>query len=206
MMKNISLILNAVLILAVGALYYLHFSSGKTSFSDPSSGNTISQDLRGMNIVYINIDTLLNNYDYFHDMQDEFADKQSELEAELNLRGRQYESSAMDYQNKVQRGLVTRREAAEMEQQLMQEQQSLLQLRDEMSMQLAEEEQVRNRRLINRIMEYLEEYNQDYNYQFIFSNSFGDNVLYANERLDITKSVLAGLNEQYSKEKEKEKK
>ena len=69
-------------------------------------------------------------------------------------------------------------------------------------MQLAEEEQVRNRRLINNIMEYLVEYNKDYNYQFIFSNSFGDNVLFANEQLDITSSVLEGLNEQYESEKE----
>jgi outer membrane protein len=68
-------------------------------------------------------------------------------------------------------------------------------------MQLAEEEQVRNRRLINKIMVYLEEYNTDYNYQFIFSNSFGDNVLFANNKLDITKSVLTGLNEQYLQEK-----
>ncbi len=203
-MKNISLILNAVLFLAVGALFYLHFSHGNASRAD-TDPESVSREMPGMSIVYINIDTLLNNYDYYFDLQDEFADKQSELEAELNMRGRQYESSALDYQNKVQKGLVTRREAAELEQQLLQEQQSLLQLRDELTMQLAEEEQVRNRRLINKIMEYLEEYNRDYNYQFIFSNSFGDNVLYANQRLDITRSVLEGLNEQYRKEKEKEK-
>ena len=204
MMKNLSLILNAVLIVAVGVLFYLHFSSEKPSVGEqpPTAGPNAQSS--GMAIVYINIDSLLNNYEYFHDMQDEFADKQSELEAELNLRSRQYESSALDFQNKVQKGLVTRREAAELEQQLLQEQQSLLQLRDELTLQLAEEEQVRNRRLINKIMEYLVEYNKDYNYQFIFSNSFGDNVLFANKKLDITKSVLGGINEEYRKEKEAE--
>ena len=202
-MKNLSLILNAVLIVAVGVLFYLHFSAGKT----PATGHVSAQGVNivsaDMSIVYINNDSLLSNYIYFQDMQEEFADKQSELEAELNLRSRQYEASALDYQNKVQKGLVTRREAAELEQQLLQEQQGLLQLRDNLSMQLAEEEQVSNRRLINNIMEYLEEYNKIYNYQFIFSNSFGDNVLFANEQLDITKSVLEGINEKYEKEKEK---
>ncbi len=201
-MKNLSLILNAVLIVAVGVLFYLHFSSSKSSDEGHISGGMALEQLTDMPIVYINIDSLLNNYSYFHDMQEEFADRQSEMEAELNLRSRQYETSALDYQNKVQKGLVTRREAAELEQQLLQEQQSLLQLRDQLSMQLAEEEQVRNRRLINNIMEYLVEYNKDYNYQFIFSNSFGDNVLFANEQLDITSSVLEGLNEQYESEKE----
>ena len=201
-MKNLSLILNAVLIVAVGVLFYLHFSSSKSSDEGHISGGMAVEQLTDMPIIYINIDSLLNNYSYFHDMQEEFADRQSEMEAELNLRSRQYETSALDYQNKVQKGLVTRREAAELEQQLLQEQQSLLQLRDQLSMQLAEEEQVRNRRLINNIMEYLVEYNKDYNYQFIFSNSFGDNVLFANEQLDITSSVLEGLNEQYESEKE----
>ena len=202
MMKNLSLILNAVLFVAVGVLFYLNFSDGQKSGSGQSSVGDITEQSREMTIVYVNIDTLLNHYAYFQDMQDEFQDKQSELEAELNQRSRQYETSARDYQNKVQKGLVTRREAAEIEQQLMQEQQRLLQLRDDLTMQLAEEEQVRNRRLINSIMEYLEVYNQDHHYQFIFSNSFGDNLLYANNMLDITWSVLPGLNDQYLKEKE----
>jgi outer membrane protein len=201
-MKNLSLILNAVLIVAVGVLFYLHFSSPKTADKGKDSSASVNLSSSDMAIVYINIDSLLNNYAYFADMQEEFADKQSELEAELNLRSRQYEASAMDYQNKVQKGLVTRREAADLEQQLMQEQQGLLQLRDNMTMQLSEEEQVRNRRLINNIMDYLAEYNKDYNYQFIFSNSFGDNVLFANDQLDITDSVLEGLNEEYQKDKE----
>lgn len=200
-MKNLLLIINAVLVAAVGVLFYLHFSSGKTTEAGQISDKMVNVAVPDISIVYINIDTLLNNYAYFHDMQDEFADKQAELEAELNLRSRQYEASALDFQNKVQKGLVTRREAAELEQQLLQGQQALLQLRDELTMQLAEEEQVRNRRLINKIMVYLEEYNKDYNYQFIFSNSFGDNVLFANNKLDITKSVLTGLNEQYLLEK-----
>ena len=202
-MKNLSLILNAVLIVAVGVLFYLHFSSEKTSVSGKGPEKNINTVMPDMPIVYINIDSLLNNYAYFEEMQNEFADKQSEAEAELNARSRQYESSAIDYQNKVQKGLVTRREAAEMEQQLMAAQQELLQYRDQLTMQLSEEEQVRNRRLINNIMEYLVDYNKEFNYQFIFSNSFGDNVLFANDKLDITKSVLEGLNEQFEKEKGK---
>ncbi|MCK4748643.1 MAG: OmpH family outer membrane protein [Bacteroidales bacterium] len=203
-MKNLSLILNAILIVAVAVLFYLHFSSDKTTPVRQVSDEGINILEPNTPIVYINIDSLLNNYTYFHDMQDEFADKQSELEAELNLRSRQYETSALDFQNKVQKGLVTRREAQELEQQLLQEQQGLLQLRDQLTMELAEEEQVRNRRLINKIMDFLAEYNKDFNYQFIFSNSFGDNVLFANDKLDITSSVLVGLNEQYNKEKDKQ--
>ena len=200
-MKNLSLILNAVLIVAVGVLFFLHFSGKGSAKPVPAKAEGRSIVQPDVPIVYVNIDTLLNNYEYFNDMQNDLADKQSELEAELNNRSQQYESSAMDFQNKVQKGLVTRREAAELEQQLLQEQQNLLQLRDQLTMQLAEEEQVSNRKLINAIMEYLKEFNADQNYQFIFSNSFGDNVLFANDQLDITYSVLPGLNARYQAEK-----
>jgi outer membrane protein len=202
-MKNLSLILNAVLIVAVAVLFYLHFSAKGSAKQGPAKAESVNIYQPDVPIVYVNIDTLLNNYEYFKDIQDDFADKQSELEAELNNRSRQYEASAMDYQNKIQKGLVTRREAAELEQQLLGEQQSLLQLRDQLTMELTEEEQVSNRKLINAIMEYLKEYNADQNYQFIFSNSFGDNVLFANEQLDITYSILPGLNAKYKAEKAK---
>lgn len=201
-MKNLSLILNAILIVAVGVLFYLHFAGTSTSVNNTPLNIREGVAMPASGIVYVNIDTLLNNYLYFQELQGDFEDKQAEMEAELNNRGRQYETSALDYQNKVQRGLVTRREAAELEQQLLQEQQDLLELRDQLQAELAEEEMVGNRRLVNAIMEYLKEYNEDYNYQFIFSNSFGDNVLFANEGLDITNSVLEGLNAKYQSENE----
>jgi outer membrane protein len=198
-MKNLSLILNGILIVAVGVLFFLHFTSGPKT---KNSGKTDStRAITGVSIVYINIDTLLNNYEYFADLQDEILDKQSELEAQLNSRTRNYERNAQSYQDKVNKGLVTRREAAELEQSLYQEQQEILQLRDQLALELQEEEQVRNRRLIDNIMVFLKEYNKDYNYQYIFSNSFGSNILYAGDSLDITYSVLEGINKQYREQK-----
>lgn len=205
-MKHLSLILNGVLFIAVGFLFYLHFGSGRDTSGSPGPLADVQASSAGeMTIVYVNIDTLLNNYDYFTDLQADFSDRQAELEAQMNSRSREYETNALDFQNKVQKGLVTRREAAELEQQLLQEQQNLINLRDELTMQLAEEEQVSNRKLIDNIMEYLKVYNEDKGYQFIFSNSFGDNLLFANRRLDITYDVLEGINDHYALQLEAEK-
>lgn len=200
-MKYLSYIINVILALAIGALYYFYFT-GKPGKSKGHELQTAAlYNHKGSPIVFINIDTLLNNYDYFFDLRDEFSNKQQELEAELNSKGKIYEQSAQDYQNKVQKGLITRREAADIEQQLLTEQQNLLKLRDDMNLQLQEEEQVRNRRLVDKIMEYLKDYNKDYNYEFIFSSSFGSNILFASDSLDITYSVLEGLNKRYNEEK-----
>jgi outer membrane protein len=92
-----------------------------------------------------------------------------------------------------------------MEQQLMGEQQNLVRLRDNYSQQLSEEEQVLNRKLINDIVVYLKDYNKDGRYTYIMSNTFGGNLLYVPDSLNITKDVLKGINEQYAKNKKDKK-
>jgi outer membrane protein len=58
-----------------------------------------------------------------------------------------------------------------------------------------------NRQVINAIIEYMKENSAKFNYKYVLATSFGNNVLYANDSLDITKSVIAGLNEKYKNEK-----
>ena len=68
--------------------------------------------------------------------------------------------------------------------------------------ELIEEEQVMLRQIMNEVMIYLEEYNKQYNYKYIFSNSFGGQLLYTDKSLNITNDVLKGLNESYAKSNE----
>lgn len=151
----------------------------------------------GLNIAYVKIDTIINNYELFYELSARFDEKSKQSEAELQSKSRDLETKMRDFQNKVQKGLVTRATAAEMEQELMQEQQTLMQRRDELRMELAEEEQVMQRQLINEISEYLEDFNSDGRWDYIFSYSFGTNLLYVKEAFDITDEVLKGLNEDY---------
>ncbi len=206
-MKRLPLILSILALIAVAVLYILHFTGAIKQTTEERADLSEMMNIPAVEspLVYINIDSLLSDYEYYEELQDQLTGRQQELEAELNSQSSLFEKGAADFQNKVQKGLVTRREAAEMEQQLLQEQQNLIQLRDNLSRQLAEEEQVMNRKLINNIMEFLEEYNKDKGYQYIFSNSFGDNILFANESLDITRDVTHKLNEHYRKQQEKEK-
>ena len=199
-MKKVSLVLNIVLIIAVGVLYFLHFNNQHkvTKIDDQVDSLAVEENAApNGEIVYVNIDTLLQNYDMYYDLSADLNSKQKKLEAELNSKSKSYQQGVSDYQNKVQKGLVTRSTAQQMEQQLMQEQQNLMQLRDNMSQQLAEEQQVMNRQLINNIIEYLKKYNKDHNYKYIISNSFGGPLLYSNKTLDITRDVLNGINAQY---------
>ena len=81
--------------------------------------------------------------------------KQKNAETELNSKGSQYEKNARDYQDKVNKGLVTRATAAEMEKSLLQQQQELVSLRDKLQSNLMEEEQVMNRQILEYITTFL---------------------------------------------------
>jgi len=200
-MKNLSIVLFAALFLAVAALFVLHFASDKTTTS--SDVRETGVDIPDMAIAYVNIDTIIFNFDMFFDRREELLSKQQKAETELTTKGTRYERDAKDFQEKVSKGLVTRATAAEMEQSLLQQQQDLINLRDQLQNNLYEEEQVMNRQIIDYITRYLEENKDQYNYQYIFGKSFGGVVLYSNEALDITQKVINGLNQQYKTEKKK---
>jgi outer membrane protein len=196
-MKNLSIALFAVLFLAVVGLYFLHFTGNKKSKTSDGSVN----ELPAGGIAYVNIDTVIFRFDMFADRREELVSKQKSAEAELNSKGTQYEKGVRDYQDKVNKGLVTRATAAQMEQALTQQQQDLITLRDNLQSNLMEEEQVMNRQILEYITKFLEENKATYNYQFILGKSFGSVVLYGDSGLDITQKVLDAINVQYQAEK-----
>lgn len=198
-MKNLSAILFVILFLAVAVLFFFQFKGGKKGSAN-TSADAQTENISG-GIAYVNIDTVVFKFNMYSDRRAELLDKQKKAEAELNSKGTQYEKGVKDYQEKVNKGLVTRATAAEMEQSLLQQQQELVNLRDKLQSDLLEEDQVMNRQVLEYITTYLEEHKAEYNYQYIFGKSFGSVVLYGNSALDITQKVLDGLNAKYQTEK-----
>jgi outer membrane protein len=198
-MKKLSVVLYVVLFLAVAGLYFLHFSGNKKTVRSTTTGNIASPT--GQGIAYINIDTVILKFDMFFDRRNDLMTKQKSAEAELNSKGSQYEKGAKDYQDKVNKGLITRATAAQMEQSLVQQQQELVSLRDKLQSNLMEEEQVMNRQIMEYITKFLEEHKSEYNYQYILGKSFGSVVLYGDNAQDITQRVLDAINRKYKEEK-----
>jgi len=203
--KNIFLyIINGIFIVALVVLYILFFTSNK------KINNVKEQiiDTTGFSksIYYINFDTILSKYDMYIDLQAELEKKAKESENELSIKERNFQSKVNEYQVNMQKGLLLRSEAQEIEKQLAIEQQNLLRLQEKMRLELAEQQAVINRKVLNSIMEYLEKIQPKYNYHFVLGTSFGGGVLYANKNLDITDEVVQGLNEEYRKIRKAEKK
>jgi outer membrane protein len=201
-MKKTNLIINILFGVAIVVLFVLHFTMGsKRGDVKGTEGNAVLTEQ--FTAAWVNMDTLMNSYDMYFDMKNELEESGRKKEADLNAKSRSFEKEAYDFQDKVQKGLLTRSEDQQLQTNLAAKEQQLYQLRDEMRMQLAEEEQVKLRLIHNSIIEYLKEYNADKGYHLILSNTFGGPLLYGNPANDITKEVLEGLNKKYAAAKKK---
>jgi outer membrane protein len=198
-MKKLSVVLYVVLFLAVAGLYFLRFTGNKKSIKSEAKGNVAGTP--GQGIAFVNIDSVIFKFDMFFDRRNDLMAKQKSAEAELTSKGTQYQKDVKDYQDKANKGLITRATAAQIEQSLGQQQQELVSLRDKLQSNLVDEEQVMNRQILEYITKFLEENRSDYNYQYILGKSFGSVVLYGDNTQDITNKVLDAINKKYKAEK-----
>lgn len=209
-MKYISLILNFVLLIAVGILFYLHFSSRPIAAEGAASAPVVKKaafDTAAIStdILYVNSDSLWENYDYVKIEKAALDKEKKRLEGQWESKARSLEKEIYDYQQKASQGAITMDEAQKKEADLMQKQQQLMQLKEDLSVQLLNMEQEKNKLLQTAITDYLKKYNMDKNLSYVMGYTLGGGILYANDSLDITSEVLEGLNREY-REKNPEKK
>ncbi len=196
-MKNASLLINAVLAIAIAVLYYLHFKDQKPATVTPP----IVAEAKGKNIVYVNVDSLLTKYEYFKDAQKVLASKRFQLDNDLNTRGRSLQNEVAFFQQKAP--TMTQEQGRATEAALQKKQQDLVAYRDQAAQNLAADEQKKNEELYNRIFDYLKKYNQQNKYEFVLGYTKGGGILFADSGNDVTKQILTGLNKEYDEKQTK---
>ena len=193
-MKQLKLILTV----AVAAIICSCAANGNTNGAQQANAESKTPAAQG-GIVYIQLDSLVNQYDMYNDLKSELESKVQAVQEDLNKKGRSFESAVKDFQAKIDKGLLTRSQAEEQQQKLVEREQNLQGLSQQKQMELAEEEAVMMRRVMDAIQTYITKYNQDKGYALILSVP----VLAGDPSLNITQDILAGLNEEYIKSKNK---
>jgi outer membrane protein len=198
-MKNLSWILNVILLVAVGILYYLHFKSStpaapetetteapKTIILSPSNG-----------IVFVNSDSLLDQYEFYKNKKREFEASQDRIKRDLKAEGDKLRDEFEQYQQ--QGGSMTDQQRAQKEEQLTLKQQQLMEKKDMMLSKLDDEQSKSSDQLYDNLHNFFKKYNKGKNFQYVLGVSKGGGVLYANDSLDITRQVLTELNKEFKK-------
>lgn len=175
--------------------------AGNDEVAATETAEAVAGTRASLPVAYIQIDSLMLHYRLAEDLRNAFQAKATKADRELTAKYQKLESDMLDAQDKVQKGLVTRATAEEMQQKLIKQEQDLMATRERMMGELAEEEQVMNNRIYYAVMDYLKEFNADYKYSMIISTSAAGPILHADPQMDITQDVLAALNARYADEK-----
>ena len=197
-MKIANIVINAVLAAAVIVLFVLHFTGeGKEEPGSQQAATGALTEMGDISIAYFNMDSVSANWDLYFEYQQELEKRQTELEADFAGRTENFYQSVQDAEYKIQRGLVTRSEAEQLQQNLAIEQQNLANLQNQYMAQLQEEGMVNTRKLLDMIERYVAEISEANGYSYVYSYQFGGNLIYGAKPYNITSQVVAGLNERF---------
>ncbi len=197
-MKKGNLIFNIIIAIAVVVLYILHFSTTSTSPVFTSALDSTHVVDESATTVYVNGDSLLENYDYFKKAKKDFEAKTARTENEIAGKRSVLEKDFANYQQ--QGASMTADQRAKIEEALMRKEQELRTYSESAAAKLQEEQVKFNEKLFDKVSAYLKEHTKGKKYKIVMNYTKGTGILYANDSLDITNEVLKGLNEQYKKE------
>ena len=203
-MKNISIVLNAILFVAVAALFFIVLSNG--SESDDGAGPESQQEkVQDYPIAYINTDSLLMNYEYAQDLNERLLRKEESSRADFNERAKVFQDDMRSFQRKVQNNAFLSLERAQKEEKRLREkEQELKELNNQLSNDLMKQQNQMNQELRDTITTFLKEYTKHRHFKLVLSNTMGDNILFAHEALNITNEVAEILNKRYAEEQKEE--
>ena len=202
MMKNLSLILNIVLVLAVGYLYYYDFSGKKAEAvaAKINSNSTVKND-NGYRppLAYVELDSLNENISFIKEKRKELEEemKRIEQEQETGYRGLQAQKD-----NFLKKGAaITEEEAQIFQGKLIDQQQKIDSKKQEQSQKLNEKSFNIMDGIQKKLKDFLADYNKDKKYMYIFTTGTGlDYMVFKDSSLNITKEVIQGMNAKMKKE------
>ena len=207
-MKKTSHILSAIAMGAVVAFGAVSCNQTKTTenTASPAAETAEATAPKGA-IVYIDMTRLMAEYDMVNDLTAVVETKRNEIQAEITRRETNLANAITKYQEKAQKGLMTR-SVAEIEAEKLQKQElEFNNYANQKNNEINEELLVMNNQINDAIVTFVKKYNAEKQYSMILLSqgdvendgvvSLSAPVLTADPSLDITDEVLAGLNEEY---------
>ncbi|MEO5891006.1 MAG: OmpH family outer membrane protein [Ferruginibacter sp.] len=195
-MKQLSIVLNIVLLIAVAFLYYLHFSGNKKIVASAPVVNSHYHDStahKRIVVAYVELDSLNNNVDFIRQRKKELDAEQKNIVTEYD---RSYRELTAMRDNFLKKGKsITQQEAESFQEKLGLEQQKIEQAKQIKSQQLAEKGARIMEDMQRKLKDFMNDYNKEKKFTLIFTTGTGlDYFLYKDSTLNITSEIVKGLN------------
>ncbi len=195
-MKNLSLVLNIVLLAAVGYLYYNSFSGKKNNrISEKNESPSMWKDSNCNRppIAYVDLDSLNENITYIKDRRKELEAEQKVIETDQE---NGYKNLQAQKDNFLKKGAsITQEEAQQVQASLLQQQQQIDGRKQIASQKLSEKNFSFMDDIQKKLKEFLTTYNKDKKFMYILTTGTGlDYMVYKDSTLNITNDVIKGMN------------
>lgn len=157
-------------------------------------------------VVYFNLDTVIKEYDMANDLSSVVETKVQGINQEVTRRQNKLQSDVNSFQEKVNKGLLTSSVAEAQYQKLQQQDQEFQQYAAQKQQEIYEEQTVMQNQIADAIKTFIDAFNAEKQYAMIIATQ-GDilplPVVAGDADLDITEEIVAGLNAEYIKTKDK---
>lgn len=181
----------------LASMALLMASCAGNSENEANESATGSNEQGGLRIAFVEVDSLMTQYQFCKDYSEVMAQEYANIQKELAGKQRTLEQHAATVQQKYESGAYTTRDEVERAQaNIQREQQELAIYSDRLSAEFANQQAEYNDEMRDSIQAFLKTYNKKKKYDYILSKG-GDNMLYANPKYDITNDVIKGLNARY---------
>jgi outer membrane protein len=201
-MKNLSLVLNFVLVAAVAFLYFHVFGgknkSGSADVKSIAANNNNGNVANRAPIAYVELDSLNERITYIKDKRKSLEGEQKQIEQQWQT---DMNGLTKERDNFLKKGsAVTQEEGEKFQQYLYQEQQQIEAKKQAAGQRLSEQSYKFMDDIQKKLKEFLNDYNKEKNYMYILTSGTGlDYMVYKDSTLNITADVIKGMNEKLNK-------
>jgi outer membrane protein len=174
-------------------LFYSCNKAGKPeTASEESVESAVSENLK---VAYVYTDSVINKYDYFIERSAEITEKGKKFEGDLQGRAKGFEQEVANFQQTG--GNMTPNQQRAKQEELVKKEQNLMTYRDNLMQELSSDESTLYSEVYDRVQKFMKIYAESNKVELILSYTRGGAVWYATDALDITPSIIEGLNKEY---------
>ena len=201
MKKSTHLVLYAILFTSISILLIKQFVPNKVDSRSTVTKNTFEkkeiakESPLGLNIAYVNSDTVSKYYNYAKKLQKSLSTKRNEAEGQIKNKYSSYEVLVREFEKASP--IMGDREKMEKAQKIRLLEQEIMQVEQQLSAQVSSEELRLTEGYILKTNEFMQDIGHRLGYDYVMSYRIGGAMLYANPNLDITKDIIKLLNQEY---------
>jgi len=150
-----------------------------------------------MKVVYINTDTLWEQYEYVQNVLKKLEREQTRLQATYEAKMRKIQVDYNDYMEKGKANLLSLQQQKEREASLTKQQDDIKKLEEEVTKTLVLKKQELNNQINDTILAFINRYRVANGYDLVLQYAYLNGILSATPDIDVTADVVAKLNQEY---------